>query len=268
MRRVDAVTAIRGVGLDGDRYANGRGHYTDARVSRGLTLIEAEALEAIERECGLAFEPGETRRNVTSRGVSLDDLIGQLFWIGGVLCEGTAPCPPCKYLADLTGKPLLKPLARRGGLRADVVAGGVIRVGDPITVATARVGVGVVVSHGNAVLLARRRSSHGAGTWSTPGGPPREDETIEECALRELHEETGLVGAQPRLLGETVNHFPESGLIYRTTFVGVAVASGVPRTCEPEKHEVWGWYARDALPAPLFGPVASFVDRRDALSKP
>jgi MOSC domain-containing protein YiiM len=127
---VEAVGAIAGVGLDGDRYAHGRGHYRDDRVSRGLTLVEAEAIEALAREHGIELAAGETRRNLTTRGISLNDLVGRRFWVGDVLCQGTRLCEPCQYLADLTGKPLLRPLVHRGGLRADILSGGLIRQGD------------------------------------------------------------------------------------------------------------------------------------------
>jgi MOSC domain-containing protein YiiM len=129
---VDAVRAIAGVGLEGDRYAYGRGHYQDERVSRDLTLIEAEAIEALAREHGIEFAAGETRRNLTTRGVGLNELLGRRFWVGEVICRGTDLCDPCQYLADLTGKPLLRPLVRRGGVRADILRGGVIRVGDKV----------------------------------------------------------------------------------------------------------------------------------------
>jgi MOSC domain-containing protein YiiM len=129
-RAVDAVRAIAGVGLEGDRYAYGRGHYQDNRVSRDLTLVEAEVIEALARESGIELAVGETRRNVTTRGIRLNDLVGCRFWVGGVLCRGTRLCEPCQYLEDLTGKPLLRPLVHRGGLRADILSGGVIRQGD------------------------------------------------------------------------------------------------------------------------------------------
>jgi MOSC domain-containing protein YiiM len=129
---VEAARAIAGVGLDGDRYAYGHGHYQDDRVSRDVTLIEAEAIEVLARRHGIALAPGETRRNVTTRGIDLNVLVGRRFWVGEVLCQGTRLCEPCQYLADLTGKPLLRPLVHRGGLRADILRGGVIRRGDSV----------------------------------------------------------------------------------------------------------------------------------------
>jgi MOSC domain-containing protein YiiM len=137
VQAVDAVDAIPGVGLAGDRYANGRGHYQDDRVSRDLTLIEAEAIEELGHQHGIPLAPGETRRNVTTRGIDLNRLVGRRFWVGAVLCEGTRLCEPCQYLADLTGKPLLRPLVHHGGLRADILVGGVIRAGDRSAAMTA-----------------------------------------------------------------------------------------------------------------------------------
>ena len=132
VRLVDDICAIAGVGLEADRYADGRGHYQHGRVSRDLTLIEAESVEALAREHGIALAPGETRRNLTTHGITLNELVGRRFWVGEVLCLGTRLCEPCQYLADLTDKPLLRPLVHRGGLRADILRGGVIRVGDHV----------------------------------------------------------------------------------------------------------------------------------------
>src|SRR5919198_5439534 len=132
VRALDAVDAIPRVGLDGDRYAYGRGHYRDECVSRDLTLIEAETIEALRRRHGIALAPGETRRNVTTRGVDLNALVGHRFGVGEALCQGTRLCEPCQYLADLTSKPLVRALVHRGGLRADILRGGRIRRGDSV----------------------------------------------------------------------------------------------------------------------------------------
>ena len=135
VRAVDEVRAIAGVGLEGDRYARGLGHYNDARVSRDLTFVEAEVIEELARRQGIQLAPGETRRNITTRGVRLDDLLGRRFRVGEVLCEGTRLCEPCRYLAELTGKPLVRALVHRGGLRADILRGGALYRGDEIRLA-------------------------------------------------------------------------------------------------------------------------------------
>src|SRR5919204_6460520 len=125
-----ATAAARaGVGLLGDRYAAGAGYWRDARVSRDLTLVEAETIDELGA-AGVELSPGELRRNVTTRGVRLNDLAGKLFWLGGVLCRGTELCEPCRHLEELTGKPLLRPLVHRGGLRAKLLGSGTITVGD------------------------------------------------------------------------------------------------------------------------------------------
>jgi MOSC domain-containing protein YiiM len=133
MRAIDRVRVIAGIGIEGDRYAAGRGHFSKSPgTGRALTLIEAEALEALRESAGIALQPGEARRNVTTRGIALNELVGQRFRIGGVLCEGVRLCEPCAYLDDLIAKPVLLPLLRRGGLRADVLEDGEIRIGDEV----------------------------------------------------------------------------------------------------------------------------------------
>ena len=117
-------------GLVGDRYFEGCGTFTDWEPKgpgRELTLIESEVLA----EIGLSA--AEARRNIVTEGLLLNDLVGKRFRIGTVLIEGIRLCPPCTHLDKVTGKALLKPLADRGGLRADILSDGVIRVGDGIT---------------------------------------------------------------------------------------------------------------------------------------
>ena len=135
MTGVERVRAIAGVGLDGDRYATRTGHYSgDAKVDRHITLIESEEIEALAAGSGIALAPGETRRNVTTRGIRLNELVGRRFRIGLVECEGTRLCEPCQYLTDLLGKPILAPLVHRAGLRARILSDGEISLGDEVVV--------------------------------------------------------------------------------------------------------------------------------------
>src|SRR5215470_789862 len=97
MARLAVAEAVAGVGLSGDRYADGAGYWRDGRVSRDLTLVEGEVADE------LPVRPGELRRNVTTRGVRLNELVGRTFWVGGVLCRGTELCEPCLHLEELTG---------------------------------------------------------------------------------------------------------------------------------------------------------------------
>lgn len=130
---VPEVQGVPGKGLEGDRYFKELGTYSD-RVGAGreVTLIEAETLEAIRRDYGISLEPSETRRNIVTEGVPLNHLVGKTFWVGEVLLEGVSLCEPCRHLEGLTKQGILKALIHRGGLRARILKGGKIRVGDPI----------------------------------------------------------------------------------------------------------------------------------------
>ena len=118
------------------------------------------------------------------------------------------------------------------------------------------IGVGVVVVRDGDALFGLRRGSHGAGTWSFPGGHLDYGETAEVCALRELYEEAGVEAANPRLVAETDDVFPE-GRRYRTLFVRADWAGGEPVVREPEACTRWAWFPWDDPPAPLFLPVVS-----------
>ena len=128
----DRIRATAGVGLEGDRYADGGGHWSPKPADdRQITLIEAEAVEGVAAQ-GIYLEPGETRRNVTTRGISLNDLVGRRFRVGDVEFEGVRLCEPCQYISDLTGKPLIKAMVHRAGLRAVILTSGEIAVGDEV----------------------------------------------------------------------------------------------------------------------------------------
>jgi MOSC domain-containing protein YiiM len=134
VRSVASVRAEPGRGLEGDRYFDRRGTFsTWPGTGRDVTLVAAEAISAVELDLGLALPAGATRRNVVVRGVDLDLLIGRDFAIGDVRLRGMRPCEPCDHLVKLLGDPrLLRAFAGRGGLRCDVLAGGVMRAGDPV----------------------------------------------------------------------------------------------------------------------------------------
>ena len=89
-------------------------------------------VEAAASDYGLRLTPGNARRNVVTTGVSLNHLVGREFTVGEARLRGMRLCEPCEHLAELTGQPVVKALIHRGGLRAEIVSGGVIRVGDPI----------------------------------------------------------------------------------------------------------------------------------------
>jgi MOSC domain-containing protein YiiM len=127
MTRVDAANARAGLGLEGDRYFR-EGNEPD----REITLIEAEAVEALVRDEKVPFEVSESRRNVVTRGVALNQLVGREFSVGAARLKGIRLCEPCNYLQKLTRPGVLKGLVHRGGLRARIVQDGPIRVGDPL----------------------------------------------------------------------------------------------------------------------------------------
>ena len=129
---VDAVEAVPGAGLKGDRYFLKQGTFFKPEPDFELTLIEAEAIEAAMREYKVALPPGEVRRNVVTRGVPLNHLVGHDFAIGDVRVRGIRLCEPCGHLEALTGLPVIKSLRHRGGLRAQILTQGVIRVGDAL----------------------------------------------------------------------------------------------------------------------------------------
>ena len=124
LAKVDSVRALAGKGLEGDRNFHPEG----AGPGVALTLVEAEAVEDV----GLA--EGGARRQLTVRGVRLNDLVGKRFKVGEVECYGVELCEPCKHLESMTRPGIIDDLLHRGGLRADILSDGVIRVGDAVSV--------------------------------------------------------------------------------------------------------------------------------------
>jgi MOSC domain-containing protein YiiM len=127
--RVERVEVLAGQGPRGDRKFAAQ---PVERNGKDLTLIEAEALEAFTAETGIELSHEESRRNVLTRGVRLNELVGRRFRVGEVECDGVVLNEPCAHLESLTRPGVLKGLVHRGGLRANVVRGGTIAVGDAV----------------------------------------------------------------------------------------------------------------------------------------
>ena len=132
MVAVSEARAVPGRGLEGDRYFNQAGTFWKPQPDYELTLIEIEALEGLQREFGVELEAGDGRRNVVTRGVSLNDLVGQEFQVGEVRLRGIRLCEPCSHLAKLSHRAVLRGLVHRGGLRAQILTEGKIHVGDAV----------------------------------------------------------------------------------------------------------------------------------------
>jgi hypothetical protein len=129
LSRVETVDAVAGRGLEGDRYHEGRGTFSGPGRGYELTLVEAEVLESVE----LSWE--EARRNIVTSGIDLNALAGKRFSIGPVECIGRRLAEPCAHLEKLTRPGVMRPLVHRAGLRADILHGGRIAVGDRVAVA-------------------------------------------------------------------------------------------------------------------------------------
>ncbi len=134
MQLIEVVQARAGRGFDGDRYAAGAGTFTPRagrRPGYDLTLMAAEVLDEMAA-AGQSLDFAGTRRNVLTRGIDVNALVGRRFRIGDVLCEGRRLCEPCVHLDRLSGPGILRPLIHRGGLRADILTDGEIRLGAPV----------------------------------------------------------------------------------------------------------------------------------------
>lgn len=127
-RELRTATALAGRGLDGDRHVEGRGTFPSDVPGSALTLIEAEVCESFSPPLGA----DEHRRNIVTRDLDLNALVGHEFTIGAVRCRGMRLCEPCAVIDGYAGRPVLRPLVHRGGLRADVLEDGSITVGDTI----------------------------------------------------------------------------------------------------------------------------------------
>jgi MOSC domain-containing protein YiiM len=130
---VEEVRAVAGRGLEGDRYFYQRGtHSKRPGPDREVTLIEIEAIEALKREYGVELKSGASRRNIVTRGIPLNHLVGREFRVGEVTLRGLHLCEPCTHLERLSQRGVLRGLIHRGGLRAQILTDGMIRVGDDV----------------------------------------------------------------------------------------------------------------------------------------
>ncbi|HMA88311.1 MAG TPA: MOSC domain-containing protein [Burkholderiales bacterium] len=133
MRALAEARLIADVGIEGDRYATRTGTYSVRHhADRQVTLIEFETLEALVRDHGIELAAHEHRRNLTTRGVPLNHLVGRKFRVGECVLNGGRLNVPCQYLEDLLGKKVFKPLLNRSGLNCRIVTGGIVRPGDVI----------------------------------------------------------------------------------------------------------------------------------------
>ncbi|OGQ78171.1 MAG: hypothetical protein A3F90_07585 [Deltaproteobacteria bacterium RIFCSPLOWO2_12_FULL_60_19] len=135
MKEVAEVRTVAGQGIEGDRYFSQAGTYShQGGSSRHVTLIEIEAVEAVKRDYGIELAAGETRRNIVTRGVALNHLVGKELTIGEVRFRATELCEPCAHVERLSRKGVRQALIHRGGLNTEILTSGVIHVGDAVNV--------------------------------------------------------------------------------------------------------------------------------------
>lgn len=133
MERVEEIRVVEGRGIEGDRYAEGTGFWTQYGDVCEVTLIQGEHLDEIEAE-GLKVKNGEHRRNIVIRGVDLQDLRNRKFRIGEATLRYARPRPPCRHVQDMTEAGMTKALRNRGGICVDVARGGTICAGDELEI--------------------------------------------------------------------------------------------------------------------------------------
>ncbi len=138
MRSVSKARLEEGQGIVGDRYYSGNGTFSEdlsGRSDSEVTLIESEQIDYFNRQNGLELDYGSPRRNIVTQGIELNKLVNVRFRIGEVLLEGIRLCEPCAHLANLITEKVLPGLVHRGGLRARIISGGLIKSADSIDAA-------------------------------------------------------------------------------------------------------------------------------------
>ena len=134
MCSVEEIECVSGRGVAGDRYFDGTGTFsaTAKKPSHEVTLVEVEEIDDFNERFGTNVKPEDLRRNLVTRGIRLNDLVGQRFAIGSVIFEGIRLCEPCSHLAAVTRDEVLTRLVHQAGLRAAIVESGTVRVGDSV----------------------------------------------------------------------------------------------------------------------------------------
>ncbi len=134
MKKVEQLSALAGRGIEGDRYFLGTGTYSKKpEPGRQVTLIKSEVLESLKDKFEITMKPEESRRNILTRGIEINDLIGTEFYVGPVRLRAHRITQPCLYLEKLLDQPgLYKELWDNGGISCEILSNGVIEVGDII----------------------------------------------------------------------------------------------------------------------------------------
>jgi MOSC domain-containing protein YiiM len=130
VRTLGSVRAIAGYGLEGDRHVSGKGTFPSGPPGSALTIIAAEVCESFDPP----LTPNEHRRNLVTRGIDLNGLVGLDFSVGMVPCRGMRLCEPCTVVQRYAARPILRALVHRGGIRADILEDGLIQLGDELPV--------------------------------------------------------------------------------------------------------------------------------------
>ena len=135
MKKVEQMNALAGQGIEGDRYFLGTGTYSKKpEPGRQVTLIKSETLESLKDKFDITVKPEESRRNILTRGIEINDLIGTEFFVGPVRLRAHRITQPCLYLENLLGQPgLYKELWDNGGISCEILSEGIIKEGDIIT---------------------------------------------------------------------------------------------------------------------------------------
>jgi MOSC domain-containing protein YiiM len=185
VKTVEQARLLEGKGLEGDRYAEGKGSFQKATRSSNLTLIALEDLRHVSQDTGVALSPEESLRNLVTEGVDLTSLLHRRFRIGDAICVGTRLCEPCTVLEDFTGRTgLLRPYVHRTGLRAQVLETGAIRVGDAVEDLGPAEDLMVSLSSpttGRGVHLRQPDGAYFCGECESPSGNPRGDGSEAIC---------------------------------------------------------------------------------------